>query len=325
MNPTLLVVDDSEGLRGATRRVLEQSSLKLQIVEAADGAQALPIALSGDVDMVLSDIVMPGLDGIQLVRAVRQKRTWDELPVILVTSTAEEDTRNLSFEAGANDYLSRPFSSEELVARLRVQLRLRELQRELHRAHERQRRLQSHDELTGLANRRHLLDLCQRELARSRRHRLDMSVAIFDIDEFGRMNREAGSLAADAIITEIASAVGRSLGSGDVLARIGPQKFGVLLPHCDHEEALAVGERLRAAVSNHGFPGSRAGAVTVCVGLSTYPFGRTESVDEIVNAAEASLELAKSRGGDRVELWSGASENAEPSDSDSPEGAFSLS
>ncbi|MEO1481682.1 MAG: diguanylate cyclase [Myxococcota bacterium] len=303
MNPTVLVVDDSESLRSNTRRILEQSPLRLRVLEAGDGAQALPIALSGDIDMVVSDIVMPKLDGIQLLRGIRQQLSWDDLPVILVTSVSEEDIRNESFEAGANDYLSRPFSPEELLGRIRVQLRLRQLQEDLRRANERHRRLGSHDELTGLANRRHLLDLCRRELSRSRRHKLAMTVAVVDIDHFRSLSKSIGPLAGDAIITEMASVLGRNLRTADVLARVAPQKFAVMLPHTDGAQGRAAGERLRSAACNHPYPGHRPGDVTVCVGVATYPSGRLESVDELVNAAESSLERARDLGGDRVEVW----------------------
>lgn len=304
VEPSVLVVDDSENMRADTKRILEQSTLRLRVIEAVDGAQALPIALSGDVDMVVSDIVMPKLDGIQLLRGIRQQMTWDDLPVILVTSMTEEDTRNQSFEAGANDYLSRPFSPEELLGRIRVQLRLRQLQDDLRRANERHRRLGSHDELTGLANRRHLLDLCRRELSRSRRHKLAMSIAMLDIDDFARLNREVGALVGDAIITEMAEVVTRNLRTADVLARVGPQKFAVMLPHTDAVQGQAAGERIRAAVEGHAFPNQRVGDMTVCVGVATYPAGPLESVDELVNAAEACLDRAKGCGGNRVDAWS---------------------
>lgn len=310
MGSTVLVVDDSEALRGTTRRILENAGLDLHVLEASDGVEALPVALSGEVDIIVSDIVMPRLDGIQLLRSIRQQRDWDSLPVILVTSQSEEDTRNLSFEAGANDYISRPFSAEELVSRIRVQLRLKTLQDELRRADERHRRLGTHDDLTGLANRRHLFDLARRELSRSRRHKLAMSVCVVDIDQFGKVAGRAGHLVSDAIITEMAVVLGRNTRTADVLARVGPQKFAALLPHTDAPQGRAAGERMRAAVRNHTFPGHQPGEITVSVGVTTYPTGRLESVDELVNAAEASLDRARTRGGDRVEAWTepGASE-----------------
>lgn len=301
MNSTVLVVDDSESLRSNTKRMLEQSGLELTVIEASDGAEALPIAVSGEVDIVVSDIVMPRLDGIQLLRAIRQKQNWEELPVILITSMAEEDTRNESFEAGASDYVTRPFSSEEIISRIRVQLRLRQLQYELENAVERYRRLGTHDELTGLANRKQLFEHAQKELSRSRRHKLAMSVVVADIDAFRELSSKAGHLASDALISEMAKVLGRNLRSADVLARLSPQKFGALLPHTGSEQGRAVGERIRAAVRNCAFPSQEAGAITVSVGVATYPLGRAEVVEELVDAAEAALEIARDNGGDRVE------------------------
>ena len=208
---TVLVVDDSEQLRETTRRMLEQSSLSLRVVEAQDGAEALPIALSGDVDIVVSDIVMPRLDGIQLLRGIRQQRDWDTLPVILVTSQAEEDTRNVSFEAGANDYLTRPFNTEDLLGRIKVQLRLKGLHEELKRADERHRKLGTHDELTGLANRRHLFDLARRELSRARRHKLAMSVCVLELDDVREVGQRVTHLTSEAIITDLAAVLARNL------------------------------------------------------------------------------------------------------------------
>jgi two-component system, cell cycle response regulator len=286
--------------------MLEQSSLSLRVVEAADGAEALPVALSGDVDIVISDIVMPRLDGIQLLRGIRQQRDWDTLPVILVTSQAEEETRNVSFEAGANDYLTRPFNAEDLLGRIKVQLRLKGLHEELKRADERHRKLGTHDELTGLANRRHLFDLTRRELSRARRHNLAMSVCILELDDVREVGQRVSHLVGDAIITDLAAVLTRNLRTADVLARLGPHKFAALLPHTDLAQGRAAGERLRSAVANFTFPGSARAELSVSVGFATYPTGTIETVDELINAAEASLDKARERGGDRVEAWTGS-------------------
>lgn len=307
---TVLIVDDSESLRAAVRRMLEQSSLQLKVIEASDGQEALPIALSGDVDIVVSDIVMPRMDGIQLLRGIRAQRDWDTLPVILVTSQAEEDTRNLSFEVGANDYLTRPFGSEELIGRIKVQLRLRGLHEELKRADERHKRLGTHDELTGLANRRHLFDLTRRELSRARRHELAMSICVLELDDGKDVDQKMSRVLSDAIIIDLSGILTRNLRTADVLARLGPYKFAALLPHTDPTQGRAAGERLRSAIANYTFPGSERADLSVSVGVATYPTASLETVEELMNAAEASLDRARVRGGDRVETWSQAdSEN----------------
>lgn len=300
----VLLVDDSEVARGMMRRTLEEcTELDLQVVEAADGAAALPLALSGDVDMVISDIVMPNLDGIGLLRSIRQKKDADALPVILVTSQSDYDKREMSFEAGASDYLTRPFAPIELVSRVQVQLRLRHLQQELRRTSERHRRLGSHDELTGLANRRHLMEQCRRELARSRRHRFAMTVVVLDVCDLREINQRVGNLVADAILTELAGIIARGLRAPDILARIHGGKFAALLPQTDAEQAHRVTQRLLAAVERHAFPGHDEGQIAMCAGYADYPGGNLESVDELINAAEACLDRAKESGPNRLLGW----------------------
>ena len=220
----------------------------------------------------------------------------------------EPETRHTSYDAGVNDYLTKPFTPLELVSRIQVQLRMRALQDELKRATERYRVLGTHDELTGLANRRHFFDLCRRELARSRRHEFSMAVAVLDIDGFREVNTRVGYLVGDAIISEVALILGKNLRATDVLARLGGEKFAVLLPQTDLAEARLISDRLCEAVRAHTFPHQQAGTLTLSVGTSTYPTPGIESVDELVNAAESSLDRAKERGGARVELWDAAVE-----------------
>lgn len=306
MSSTVLVVDDSEAARTTIRRAIEDADLDVRVIEACDGAEALSLAMQGNIDIVLSDIVMPKLDGIGLLRAIRQKHTPEALPVILVTSHTDGDTRLQSFENGVNDYLTKPFSSAELVSRIQVQLRLRGLQDELKRASERYKVLGTHDELTGLANRRHFFDVCRRELARSRRHQFKMSVVVLDVDLFRQVNNRVGYLAGDAIINEMGMVLDRQLRSTDVLARLGGAKFSGLLPQTDVAEVRAIAGRLVHAVKTHSFPQHDSGEVTISVGAATYPNGPMETVDELVNAAESALDRAKSMGGSRVELCEGA-------------------
>ncbi|MBN1962134.1 MAG: diguanylate cyclase [Deltaproteobacteria bacterium] len=308
MAATVLVVDDSEAARSTINRALTEAKLDLQVLEAGDGAEALPIAVSGDVDIIIADIIMPRLDGIELLRAVRKQYDPESLPVILVTSRADGETRTTSFESGVNDYLTKPFSTIELINRIQVQLRLLGLQTELRRANERYRVLGTHDDLTGLPNRRSFFDITRRELARSRRHQFSMSVSILDVDRFREVNNRVGYLIGDAIITELAVVLSKNLRSSDVLARLGGEKFAALLLQTDMSEARFTSERLCDAVRAHTFPHQQGGMVTLSVGTATFPNKDIESIDELINAAEASLDRAKERGGDRIELWDAISE-----------------
>ena len=300
---TVLVVEDSDATRAEMRSILENSGLPVNVLEAADGSEALGMVFTGEIDVVVSDILMPKLDGVQLLRTIRKQRDAHALPVILVTSDTDQEKRNLSFEAGVNDYLCKPFGPVELLARVKVQLRLKRLQDELRFVTERHRRLGTHDDLTGLANRRHLLDLARRELARSRRHKFSMSIVMVDVGGFRALNQRSGYLVGDAVISELGQMMERGLRTQDTFARFAVCKFAALLPQTDGQQARIVAERLCDTVNNHPFPGQKANVLTLAVGISTYPNGPLESIDELVNAAEASLERAREKGGSRIEVW----------------------
>ncbi len=303
MTATILVVDDTDMLRQQMREILEGAELDLRVVEASDGAEALVIALSGEVDVVLSDIIMPNLDGVELVRSIRKKRDAGELPVILVTSDPRVESRSESFEVGVNDYLTRPFTALELVSRIQVQLRLKTLQRELWRANERHKKQNTVDALTGLSNRRTFFEACRRELSRTRRHKLAMSVAVIDIDDLHRVNTAVGHRAGDALIREMSEVIQRQLRQADVLARFDGGKFALLFPHTDATQSRTVSIRICDAVAQRALPGLKSGEVTVSIGLATYPGGQIESVEELMNAVQSTLDGAKSAGGNRIETW----------------------
>src|SRR5690606_13488020 len=145
------------------------------------------------------------------------------------------------------------------------------LQKELRRANERHKRLGSHDELTGLANRRYIVEQSVRELARSRRHDFAMSLAILDIDHFREINNNVGHLVGDAILTELGGILQQELRTPDVVARLNGGKFGALLPQTDQDRALHACERLLSAVRAHAFAGHRAGEISIAVGVACYP------------------------------------------------------
>jgi two-component system cell cycle response regulator len=308
VSATVLLVDDVDAMRDGMRLALEEAQLGLRLLEASDGAEALRIAMSEDVDIVVSDIIMPRMTGIDLLRAIRQQKDPEALPVILITSRSDGETREASYEAGVSDYITKPYLPAELVARVQVQLRLLALRTELARANERHKQLASHDELTGLANRRHFLEQSRRELARSLRYEFAMSIAVLDLDGFRDLNSRAGYVVADAVVSELALLLSRIVRGADVLARLGGERFAALLPQTDLAEARSIAVRLCESVRNHTFPQQKQGGVTASIGFATLPTPGIVSVDDLVNAAERSLDLAKERGGGRVEAWDAAIE-----------------
>ena len=309
MSTTILIVDDMEGARASLRRSLEASDMDLRVIEAADGAAALPLALSADVqvDIILSDIVMPRLDGLQFIRAVRLQRDASEMPVILMTSQEGADSRELAFEAGANDYIQKPVTAAELLRRVSVQLRLRNLAGELRRTSDELQQLRQRDLLTGLGSRSHFMEASERELARCRRHGLCMTLAAIDVDKLRSINARLGEVAGDTAIVEVAALIERNMRADDLVARMSGGRFLVLLPQTDAAQAQALVDRLRGLLEGRDIAGLERRATLMSAGLATYPdAGHLETIEAVLNAAEAALDEAKRLGGNRVLPWAEA-------------------
>lgn len=300
------------------RLALENSHLNVNVAEATNDTVALELILRGDIDLVVSAVSVPSVDAIRLLRVIRRRRDKTTLPVVLVDHEGCDSARETSYVQGVNDYVMGPFSSVELVARVETQLRLMFLQQELRRSDERFRRLGVHDELTGLANRKHMLEASRRELARSRRHRLSMTLCAMEIRHFRELSLRVGRFVSDVIITEMGEVLGATLRTADLLGCLARARFVALLPQTDEAQGRSVAARLAAAVAAHSFSNYDAGDVVLAMGLATYPSGRLESVAELLDTAQAGLEADVLGGGALVN--NDSAEGASYSDpADAPE------
>ncbi len=286
---TILIVDDTDSARTLLRNTLEESDLDLVIMEAVDGAEGLQMALEHNVDMMISDIVMPNLDGLAMLRSLRRQRSPELLPVILVTSQDDLDKRQLSYGIGANDYLTKPFSPLELVSRVEVQMRIKALENDLKQANERQQEQRTQDELTGLANRRHFYSIAQRELARSIRHKLQLAMVVLDIANFRETSRRIGHLIADDLIVDMAELLVHDARSPDTIGRFSGGRFIALLPQTTVQEARGVCERWRSIIVARAFPGHKTGELNVRFGAAHFPGDNIQNIDDLFSAAENDL------------------------------------
>ena len=252
----VLVADDARVLRFATLRILKR--LGLEAVEAEDGLQALELFEREKPDLVLIDVQMPGLDGLEVVRRIRQMSGEHWVPVIFLTSMEDDADFTLGIEAGGDDYLTKPVSPVVLEAKIRAMRRLDDMRRELmavtmelRQANDRLARLSQQDGLTGLANRRRFdLDLL-RELGRARREHRPVSLVFADVDYFKAFNDTYGHPAGDDCLRRIAAALRSACRRpGDVAARYGGEEFALILPDVTEEAARHVaGEAMRAVAS----------------------------------------------------------------------------
>jgi two-component system, cell cycle response regulator len=265
--------------------------------EALRGALAPPIAVI--------DWIMPGLDGIEVCRKVRHESEAPYVYLIMLTGKTEKSDIVQGMEAGADDYLSKPFDEQELQVRLRAGRRIVELQEAL-------RAQATRDALTGVWNRGAILEILERELKRSVREGTSVGVVLADIDHFKRINDTLGHLAGDAALSEVATRMGAALRPYDALGRYGGEEFLIVLPGCDPAGTLAVAERVRTRIS--GTPvHSPGGVVAVTVSLGAATTEHWSNIDSlaVIRLADVALYRAKSEGRNRALLEVTAEELAE--------------
>jgi diguanylate cyclase (GGDEF)-like protein len=298
----ILLADDSV----VSRRLLQDTLRKLgyEVVEAADGHRALDLLMHPDGPrLAVVDWMMPGLDGLEVCRRVRQ-RTTPYAYVILLTARDRQEDVLTGLDAGADDFLTKPFDVVELRARLRSGERVLELQEALFAAVEALRHQATRDALTGLYNRGMILDGLARELHRAEREEGPLSVVIADLDHFKRVNDTHGHLTGDAVLRQMADRMRVVLRGYDLIGRYGGEEFLVVLPGCDLAQASQVAERMRQAVAAE--PVDAGGVeipVTVSLGAASAVQPGTDTF-ALIKAADDALYRAKANGRNRLETAS---------------------
>lgn len=295
----ILIADDD-----ATSRLVLASVLKKtghEVIEAADGLQAWEILREpGGPFLAVLDWVMPEMDGPEVVRRVRAVRTDNPPYIIMLTSRGEKGDIIAGLEAGANDYLAKPFDPGELRARVEVGRRMVELQEALIEARELLAHQATHDPLTGLPNRRAILERLGEECSRAGRRNEVLAVGMCDLDHFKRINDTYGHQSGDEVLCGFARILTDGLRPYDAAGRLGGEEFLVVAPVSAPSDCAVLFERLRAETAQTAMP-TRDGktlSVTVSIGVA-YTVGES-TPDEMVRTADAALYDAKRAGRDRV-------------------------
>lgn len=321
---TILVVDDFEDGRLMLGGLLRAAGYP-NVIYASSAEEVMrqfamdsPHPAPHGIDLVLLDISMPHVDGIELCRRIKARPALADVPIIMVTAHTDEEVVARAFEAGAIDYISKPIRVVELLARVRSALRLKcemdsrrdrerdllEMTRWLEEANASLQRLTTLDPLTGVSNRRRFDALLASEWRRSTRAREPLSIVMIDIDHFKAYNDHFGHPAGDACLRRVAVALRRMVQrSSDELCRYGGEEFAAVLPKTDEQGAMRVGESLRRAVVALRLPSPptvETPHVTISVGVASGIPPRLATASLLLEAADAALYQAKQAGRNRV-------------------------
>jgi len=297
----VLVIEDSAVQRAELRRALAASGELGEIIEAADGIAGLQALLSRTFDAVICDLELPGFDGEKLLAAKQQRPELADTPILFVSTNRDPERKARLLEHGASDTIEKPFHPAELLARLGVHLRLRQLRNELREKNLQLERLSVTDALTSLRNRRFADWFLARELERAHRHGNELSVLLADLDHFKRVNDTHGHAAGDAALRHVGALLAEQVRKTDVCARWGGEEFLIALAQVPLEGALALAERQRAAVEATPLVLSdgRLLELTISIGVATAATADA-SPEELVAAADRALYEAKGAGRNRV-------------------------
>ena len=304
MGATVLIVDDSDSVREKTRAALKLVPVCETVIEADNGLRGLKLLAQHRVDLVLCDVVMPELDGFKFLQLMKAKPEYRDVPVILLTGEESVDKKVKGLDQGAADYITKPFEAAELIARVKVQLKMKQLQDELRDKNAQLERLAITDGLTKLHNRRYFMEMFELEWAKCERFHHDMGLILVDVDHFKSVNDTLGHPEGDRVLVEVAMAVSRSLRKVDLVARYGGEEFAVLLPSTDLKGTKLVAEKLRAEVERAVVAGNGTGKqrrVTISLGVAHTP--TTPGVsggDDLISRADEALYQSKQRGRNRV-------------------------
>jgi two-component system cell cycle response regulator len=299
----VLVAEDNPVSRKVVGSML--SKWGYEVVMATNGDEALRALQAEDgPELAILDWMMPGIDGVEVCRRVRQGKREPYIYMLLLTArTARQDLLE-GMDAGADDYVTKPYDTHELRVRIRAGRRILELQAELVKAREALRDQATRDGLTGIWNRNALFEVIGRELARSTRERLPLAVVMADLDRFKHVNDVYGHLAGDAVLREAARRMSACMRPYDAIGRYGGEEFVVVLPGCDAVTGRQQAERLRAALADEPFRICNCETAVTCSLGVAWTGDSDVTCDSLIRAADQALYDAKRRGRNRVQVAS---------------------
>ncbi|UCE89664.1 MAG: response regulator, partial [Pseudomonadota bacterium] len=300
--PKILIVDDSRVMRVAVRKIL---AAEYEVAEAEDGEHGWSVLQEDpSIQVVFTDLSMPNLDGYGLLRRIRESddERLSKMPVVIVTGKEDnDDAKQAALDKGANDFISKPFESVQLIARAKSNVRLEQTEKALGETTEKLEQEATVDPQTSLGTRRYFEKSATELLAQLRRHGGQCVMLRLDIDDFNNVFIRHGKEAANAVLKEIGKLVRANSREEDKAARIGMAKFALLLPATDLAGGRVLADRLRREIRAAGHShGDNVFHITASIGLYEPAVDESLVLDSLLSTTEQHLAAAVKAGGNQV-------------------------
>ena len=300
----VLVADDSAVYRKLVEHALP--SMLFSVLPAKNGLEAIELFRQHRPEIVITDWVMPDITGVELCRRIRADSEGSYTYVIILTAVSEIENVVKGLTAGADDYLTKPFHADELLARAQVGQRIISLQRQIEAKNRQLEELAFADALTGLPNRRAVEEWTCQQISGARRHGYSLCVALADLDNFKQVNDAFGHEAGDMVLKQFAEILKSNTRRSNMCGRIGGEEFLIVLTHADSDQARVVVDRIRLALQEHVFAfGDQCTNVTASFGMSGSTGKLVPDFSALLNQADRALYAAKNLGRNRVHICDG--------------------
>lgn len=295
----ILIVDDDESIRDSMHEFIQLSGFRSSIAGSAE--EALKILKENRIQVVITDILLPGMDGLALTDTIKKQ---EDIDVIVMTGYSGDYSYEEAISKGASDFVFKPVKFEELLLRLKRVLRERQLSQERVLMLERLKKLSITDGLTKLFNSRYFYSQLKGEIDRSNRYGHPLSLLLLDIDKFKEYNDTYGHLEGDKVLLQLGQTIKSCLRKMDSAYRYGGEEFTVILPETIGEEAETVAHRIRGAVQAERFIPSEGEMVGITISIGVTQYAQEEDVAAFVQRADKAMYLSKQAGRNRVSVLS---------------------
>lgn len=313
--PLILIVDDTPKNLQVLVNILRKEECKVAV--ATDGKKALSLVTEHIPDLILLDVMMPEMDGFEVCKLLKESKEMNEIPIIFLTAKTETQDIVKGFELGAVDYVTKPFNSLELLSRVRTHLEVKkgkeqilkinyQLRKEIEERTKITEELRMKnaildkmavtDSLTGLFNHAHIIERLTQEVTKSRRYAFHLSIIMFDIDNFKRINDSYGHQIGDKVLVKVSSTITHELRKVDLVGRYGGEEFLVILPHTNIKGSVITAERIRKSIEALKWP-EQGMTLTISGGTCSL---LNENVQDFIKQADDLLFQAKKSGRNQI-------------------------